>query len=442
MLYNQLLENIILPVGDLILGKSYIKTLHKFRRYQKMDGRKLEQVQRENLKNLLKHATENVSYYKSLNLNYEANPYHWIKNFPILYKNTIKENLDDMIFGDKSKLIVEKSSGSSGIQGEVYMNEKEASIPMAIQTLWWEWAGYKFGNSLLQTGMTPNRGFVKKIKDILLRTDYTIAYGISEDFILEKLSQLKKRPKDHLAGYASSLFVIASVAEKNNINNIKFKSVISWGDKMFPHYKKLIETQFSTKVYDTYGCTEGLMIAAQKDLQEYYIMSPHIYIELLDSKGNEVMPGELGYVVVTRLDNYSMPLIRYYLGDIAVKSEVKSADSELSFPLLQKVIGRDTDIVKTPGGRYMIVHHFTGIFEHYEEISQFRVIQNHHNGIDIEIIPSEKFRKEILSEIKMKILNGIDETFNINFSVVKTIPATPSGKPQIIKSNLKKDFAY
>jgi phenylacetate-CoA ligase len=302
--------------------------------------------------------------------------------------------------------------------------------------LWWEWAGYKFGNSLIQTGITPNRGLVKGTKDFLLRTDYIPAFGISEEFILAKLEELRKKPRDHFAGYASSIYVFAHVASKHGIDDVRFKSVISWGDKMFPHFRSLIEKQFSTKVFDTYGCTEGMMMAAQKDLDEYYVMSPHVVIELLDKEGHEVEPGELGYVVVTRLDAYAMPLIRYYLGDLAIKARHDVPGSELHFPLLQKIIGRDTDIIRTASGKYMVVHSFTGIFEHIPEVSQFRVVQSDLHSITIEIIPGEGFKDEILANIRTKIQNYLLEPFEVQFQIVENIAPTPSGKPQIIKSTV------
>ena len=207
---------------------------------------------------------------------------------------------------------------------------------------------------------------------------------------------------------------------------------------MFPHYRKLIEEIFSTKVYDSYGCTEGLMMAAQKDKSSYYTMSPHVYIELLDKNGNEVKSGELGYVVVTRLDAYAMPLIRYYLGDLAIKGERNTSEKfDLGFPLIEKIIGRDTDIVRTASGKYMVVHSFTGIFEHIPEVKQFRVIQRTLSEIEIEIIPDKGFSEGVYKKVEDIIHNALQEPFGIQFRIVDFIPSTPSGKPQIIQSFIK-----
>ena len=166
-----------------------------------------------------------------------------------------------------------------------------------------------------------------------------------------------------------------------------------------------------------------------------------VYLVLLDDNGNEVPPGEPGKIVVTRLDNFAMPLIRYYLGDIAIAEDPgKTCSCGRSFPLLKQVIGRDTDIVMTRSEKYMVVHAFTGIFEHIPEIKQFQIIQKNLDGIEIEYIPDTGFNNKILADIKSKIDAALKEDFPIQFREVDFIAPTPSGKPQIIQSFLKQSI--
>jgi phenylacetate-CoA ligase len=435
--YNSLLENTILPIGDWVLGTQYISTLKKWRAIQYLSEHELQQLQYQNLSRLLNHAVLNVPYYKSFHTGSDQPS---LKDFPVLTKLLIRDNMNRMLWHPelKDKLVSEKSSGSSGIQGEVFVSKKEQSAFQAIQTLTWEWAGFRLGDSIFQNGMTLKRGTVKSVKDFILRTQYVSAFNLDDKSVVRILEKLKK--KRFFGGYASSLFVFSEVAKRNSIDHIHFDGAISWGDKMFSHYRESIEAQFKTKVYDTYGTTEGFMIAGQKDLPYYYLLTPHVYLELLDEQGNEVPDGEIGHVVVTRLDAFEMPLIRYYLGDLAVRlpREKYPEKRDLQFPLLEKIIGRDTDIVKTASGKKMIVHFFTGIFEHVPEITQFRVIQNSLNEMTIEYIPEKSFNPQILDILSKKIHDYLKEPFPIIFLPVESIPATPSGKPQIIVSKINK----
>jgi phenylacetate-CoA ligase len=440
--YNALVEKLVLPAGDALLGTAYMQKLKEWRKIQAKTRIELEEMQRNSLDSLLTFTVNNSPFYKGLQIKHDPDPYQWIKNFPIMTKKIIKENIDQLVLRDTSELVKVSSSGSSGVQGVVYLDKKVHSTQLAIQTLWWEWAGFKLGDHILQTGMTTDRGFVKTAKDFLLNTKYIPAYKLDRNAILDILKDLKKHTRKFMLGYASSLYVIAKLAEEIGIDDIYFESVISWGDKMFPHFRSLIEKQFHTTVYDTYGCAEGFMVAAECSQHHYHIMTPLLHLEILDDNGNDVPYGELGNVVVTRLDNYAMPLIRYYVGDLAIiDNPGVVCGCGLQFPLMKKIIGRDTDIVKTRSGKYMIVHVFTGIFEFVTEIRQFRVIQKNLDGIEIEYIKDKGFSPQVLEQIKTKIDDYLQEDFPIDFKEVDYIPPTPSGKPQIIQSFLKQSVS-
>jgi phenylacetate-CoA ligase len=168
-----------------------------------------------------------------------------------------------------------------------------------------------------------------------------------------------------------------------------------------------------------------------------YLFSPQVYLELLDDDNNAVKEGEIGNVVVTRLDNKHMPLIRYKLGDLAIMLPKNKypPNRKYNFPIIEKVIGRNTDVVILPDNRKLIVHSFTGIFEYVNEIKQFKIVQKDKKGIIIYYIPDKNFKKNVLVNVKeklQKIINNIN--FRIIFKEVSLIKGTKSGKPQIIES--------
>jgi phenylacetate-CoA ligase len=263
------------------------------------------------------------------------------------------------------------------------------------------------------------------------------AFGLTKENVKRALNWSRDK-SPVVGGYASSLYVLSQLAEKEN-SQITFKSAISWGDKLFDHYRANIERVFKCKVYETYGASEGLMMAAQKDLDFMYIMLPCIYIEILDDDGNEVPDGEIGNVIVTSLVHEAMPLIRYKLGDLAIKlpKEQYPECREIALPLLQKVIGRETDIVETKSGKKLIVHSFTGIFEYYPSIKQFCVIQIDLEGVEIEYIKDDNFKITDIESIGHRLRELVGEDFEFKFTEVEFIAPTNSGKPQIIISKLK-----
>ena len=430
------IENFILCLADFFSGTEIIKQLRYFKSIAQLPEHNLNKISSLNLNRILDYSIQVIPYYSRIKIDNTSSPEERLLSFPIMQKSDIKNNIDNLLSAPKSKLIEYSSSGSSGIQGTVYMDKREQSIIRAIMLLWWEWAGYTFDKKTIQTGITPERGFIKSLKDLFLNVEYVSAFKISEGEILNLLSKYQNRRNLFLAGYPSSLNVFAEIALKNNLNDIKIDGAVCWGDKLFEHYKANINEAFGCSVKETYSCNEGFLVGAKKDLDYFYIMSPHVYVEIVDKDFNPVPDGTLGYVLLTRLDCFSMPLIRYYVGDLAVKlpREKYPDNREMFFPLLERVIGRDTDVVITPSGKKLIVHFFTGIFEFIPEIRQFMVIQREINVIEIHYIPGSGFNGSILERLEKIFFDKLQEHLIINWKKVDIIPPTASGKPQLIQS--------
>ncbi len=441
-MYNCLLENLVLPFADKALGLNIQKKLAWLKKVQWLSGEELEGLQKKRMAQLFRHCSNYIPYYKRIHEEWKTSPgddpFLTLKRFPYLDRHIIKsESQGNFIDSNRKIHFTDYTSGSSGIQGKFHSDRDSYSMAIAIQMLWWQWAGYRFGDKLFQLGISPKRGLMKGLKDILLRVNYSDAFGISESIIRDNLCRMRNKYGYFFMGYPSAIYEYAKVANKIGWNDIHFNSVVSWGDKLFPHYRDLIEKQFHTRVFDTYGACENTMIAAQCEYQNYHVMTPHIFLEILDENGNEVSPGEMGHVVVTRLDNYLMPLIRYKIGDLAVKADPGAqCPCGRNLPMLTKIVGRDTDIVYTPGGKSLIVHFFTGIFEFIEEIDQFQIVQNSPDDIIIHYVPGEHFSDSTLNSIRDIIYAKAKERFPFQFVEASMISASPSGKPQIIVSRI------
>lgn len=438
-MYNKIVKNIIYPISDKLLGLSINNNLKKNRSIQWLPKQELSLIQTDKLYSILLHSMNNIPYYKKIlkdsNFNLEGELFQELRKIPILTKKIIKQNLPIGIIDKKRNIYAtEKTSGSSGEQGVFFLDREAFSKIIAAQTLYWEWAGYSFGKKALQTGITPERGIKKRLKDKILLTKYADAFKINSKTVKNNLTPFRNKKEIFFIGYPSSIFSYAKIANELAINDISFKAIISLGDKLFSHYRKTIEDTFNTEIFDTYGGAEGLMIAGECSEHRYHILSTHVYVEILDANGDIAPDGELGEVVVTSLDNYLMPLIRYKIGDLAIQSKKNFAcKCGRSLPVLDKIIGRDTDLLFTPNSKILVVHFFTGIFEHHPEIKQFQVKQLRKGGkIEIRYIKGANFSMDVLNRIRNIIFDRAEETFPLDFNEVKEIKPSPSGKPQIV----------
>ena len=73
-------------------------------------------------------------------------------------------------------------------------------------------------------------------------------------------------------------------------------------------------------------------------------MMDHNLVEVINKNGEPCSPGEEGEIALTNLTNYSMPIIRYKIGDFGILKEPSECSCGCNYPMLKKVIGRKTDI--------------------------------------------------------------------------------------------------
>lgn len=441
--YNFIIEKFLLPIGEFVLRINYLKNIKEWQRFDTLSRKELDNIQYSNLEKTLKYTIKNVPFYKNLEYNSDLSPSENLKKFPILTKEVLREERENLVSNLYNVKNLQKnySSGSSGVQSYSFSTKKNKFLLQSIQYHWYQWNDYHIGDRVLQFGISPNRVFPKNIKDLIFRVTYQNAFYLAKDDFEKIYAKATKSKIEHIIGYPSAINEFSKYLIENNLS-IQIKSIISLGDKLYPHFEKNFIKSFNCeRIIDTYGCAEGLMMACRNDLPYYYIMSPHVYIEIVDNENNPVEDGQMGYVLVTCFTNMAQPFIRYKLGDLAIKlpDSKYPLERKFEYPLLEKIVGRETDLIKTPNGKTLIVHSFTGILEYFSEIKQFRILQDKIDSIIIEYIIDEnfKFSNSILSEIEKKINLITDKSLKIDFKNVKNIPSTPSGKPQIIKSIFK-----
>src|SRR5690606_23637090 len=99
-----------------------------------------------------------------------------------------------------------------------------------------------------------------------------------------------------------------------------------------------------------YGCEETGLIAVEcEHHQGMHINSAHIILECIDDNGLPVADGSPGKLVVTDLNNYGMPLIRYRIEDVGVLSNRQCACGR-KLPILERLEGRVADFRKKKNG--------------------------------------------------------------------------------------------
>lgn len=437
-------ENVVLKASDIALKQDIYKYLKFYKESQWWSRDKLIDYQNNKLRKLIQVVMNEVSFYRDM----------YSKCGITVDDISLREDLTKLPIATKEQLKVnypqnctrksgwpEKeyfTSGSSGSPFAALIDNKTMSEARALMILRALYTGWELGEPCFQTGMTVQRGIEKKIKDKVFSIYYASAFDLRNDILDKFLEVIDNKNIRYLMGYPGSILALAERANRTGFNR-PMSGLATWGDNLYEHYRKTIETQFNCRITDTYGCGEGIQVAAQcpDGYGHYHIFMPHVIVEVVDDDGQPVKKGEMGHLLLTRLEPGAMPLIRYRVGDLGRMSTEDFCKCGRGFENLEKIEGRDTDFVYTPSGNKLIVHFFTGIFEYYPEIKQFRVVQNEIDKIEIMIIPQNIIKSTVLSKIKNEIFEKAGDKFEIAFKIVDHIDDKVNGKRRFVISSLK-----
>ena len=449
-LYRPIAKNIIIPIWAFKEKTPYLKFLKYLEQSQFYSLERLKQIQFEKLQKLLSHAYENCPYYYDL-FNKSGFSLTGIRSLndigkiPLLTKNDIRTHKSRMIATNisKKKLIPKKTSGSSGVPLELFIDFNCNEWRRAVTIRNDQWSGWRLSEGKALIWGNPPYKQNKRIylRNFLLeRCFYLDALNINEAAIMQFLSKIKKLNPTLLLGHAHSLYLFAQFLEKNLlIGEISFKGIISAAMILHDWQRKKLEQILNCKVFNRYGCEEVSLIASECQSHEgLHINMDSLLVEFIKD-GRPALPGEEASVVITDLMNYGMPFIRYKVGDIAVLSD-KQCTCGRHMPLIEKVIGRDADYIITPEHKLIsgisLTDHF--VFK-IPGLAQLQIIQDRINHLTFKIVKDNTFNiesKKIINDTVIKFF-GNNMTFDINF--VKDIPQEKSGKYRFVISRVKAD---
>jgi phenylacetate-CoA ligase len=153
------------------------------------------------------------------------------------------------------------------------------------------------------------------------------------------------------------------------------------------------------------------------------------FVEILQ-EGCPTTPGEVGNLIVTNLNNFGMPFIRYSIDDSASWSLSDHCQCGRESPKLSRLEGRVVDTFQTPDSR-IAWSGFAGAAFHclaHPSIREFQVVQKSLNRMIIRLVPFGEVPNDVLEEIKQAIWMVFGETMIVEFEFLQAISPLSSGK--------------
>ncbi|PZV79135.1 phenylacetate-CoA ligase [Algoriphagus aquaeductus] len=230
----------------------------------------------------------------------------------------------------KKRFFVE-TSGTSGEILTFHRDESWDSFNRAAIWRGYSWFGANpWDRKLYFWGY--NTAPLKRIKLILM--DFLVNRFRLFDYDPEKLRKLLPRLKHVkiIEGYSSMIYELANLIKNDNPSFDSLKLVKGTSEKVFPHYQDIARRIYKMPIANEYGSTESGIIAFECPKGSMHINMEGVHVE---------RDSEDGGIIVTNLQSFSFPTIRYKLGDeiVLAPSEYKCACG-MESPIIMEVTGR------------------------------------------------------------------------------------------------------
>jgi phenylacetate-CoA ligase len=96
------------------------------------------------------------------------------------------------------------------------------------------------------------------------------------------------------------------------------RALLSTSMTLLPAMREALETHFRCPVLDLYSMNEtGPIAVADPSVGGHVLLQPKLFVEILDSVGQSMPPGQRGEITITGGFNFCLPLLRYRTGDFA-----------------------------------------------------------------------------------------------------------------------------
>jgi len=388
------------------------------------------------------HSYVNVPYYsktfQEINLiNGNGIDLHKFYNLPILTKDTIRKHHAKLISKDymKRKWYYNSSGGSTGepvrfIQDELYTKWINATNKYYYQDM----LGIDEAHCRKVILWGSERdifegtiGLKAKISNWLTNTVFLNSFRMTKEDMERYIKIINQYKPELIRGYAGSLYELCRFAEANNLKIFTPKVLISSAETLTDYMREKIESVFGTKVYNFYGSREVNGIAGECREGSMHIFTFSNYVEVLDYHNLPVTEGEEGKIIVTNLHNYSMPLIRFEIGDTGIL-ESRRCKCGNKLPILKKITGRITDHFIKKDGTVIHGEYFTHLFYLKDWVKTFRVIQEDYDKIRILVVSQGKVNEIEKKDIENKIKLVMGKDCKIHWEFLEEISKPKSGK--------------
>lgn len=192
-----------------------------------------------------------------------------------------------------------------------------------------------------------------------------------------------------------------------------------------PAQRDYIQSAFpNALIWSSYSSMEFGIIAAQCPHEPgfLHIMADCFRVEVLDDNDRECPDGQVGRIVITDYFNEWSPLIRYEIGDLAVRERCPCG--RIRLPAFSAVHGKVRGALKHRSGQRVLFTDLSVALRDLPGMKQYQVIQEDLERFTIRLVTEEPLEHEIAAAFE----SHFGYRPQLAFEYHDSLPREPNGK--------------
>jgi len=398
--------------------------LRRLTKNRRLSAAKLDEMRNLKLQAMIRHAYEKVPYYTQLFQSAGLSPDEIqtaedLRCVPITTKDDLRAAGIERITArgvDLASCHIVHTSGTTGKPFTVYLSHSDLTTRKLIEFRTLLSIGFRPNDRLTVLG--PEHPHAVRIHQ---RLGLYRSMNISSTLPLkDQIEMLKNSRPAILWAYPTVLKAVLHSVNYRLDALARPRMLITSAENSDEILKARIKDVIEMEMFNFFGANEVGRIASECPAHEgLHVNGDHLILECVNSD-NPVEPGISGEAVVTSLNAWAQPFIRYRLGDICMfKGRPCSCGS--AFPLIDAPLGRSDDMIRLPSGKILSINPFEFILRAVDDIEQFRVIQESTEHLVLQLVFRRVPPDRLLSQIQSRVMKSLAEPVRVDIQCVDFI---------------------
>lgn len=366
-----------------------------------------------------------------------------IDSVPTITKEEIQEHRDEMVSSHYrvDSLIRDMTGGSTGSPMQFYYDKDRQDSRVAATLRHNRWAGWSIGDRAAVLWGAPQdtktSGALKdRVRDWILDRRLILDASCLDEAAMSKFAaKLVRFQPTVLQAYSNTLGLFAQYVKAEKVKGISPHGIVCSAEVLTEENRRLIEETFGCPVYNRYGSREFAVIASECSVHDgMHINAENLLVEVISNSMSSIE--EDGEIVITDLQNFAMPMLRYRIRDIG-RIKRNSCTCSRGLPLMDLSGGRTTDfLTATNGGKVSGIVVATYVITNLPGVRQIQFVQSERGSVTVNLVKGREWSLQSLDELTTRVHRYLGDDMQLQVMYRDNISREKSGKYRFSISTL------